>query len=53
MIYYGPAFTSRALDAWAYANGVRLHFIQPEKPTQNRFVESFNGEFRGECLNEH
>jgi putative transposase len=53
VIYYGPAFTSRALDAWAYANGVRLHFIQPEKPTQNRFVESFNGEFRGEYLNEH
>jgi putative transposase len=49
----GPEFTSRALDAWAYDNGVRLHFIQPGKPTQNCFVESFNGKFRDECLNEH
>lgn len=49
----GPEFTSRALDAWAYENGVRLHFIQPGKPTQNCFVESFNGKFRDECLNEN
>ena len=49
----GPEFTSRALDTWAYENGVRLHFIQPGKPTQNCFVESFNGKFRDECLNEH
>ena len=47
----GPEFTSRALDAWAYENGVRLHFIQPGKPIQNCFVESFNGKFRDECLN--
>jgi putative transposase len=49
----GPEFTSRALDAWAYERGVRLHFIQPGKPTQNCFVESFNGKFRDECLNEN
>ena len=49
----GPEFTSRALDEWAYRNGVRLHFIEPGKPTQNCFVESFNGKFRDECLNEN
>jgi putative transposase len=49
----GPEFTSRALEAWAYRNGVRLDFIQPGKPMQNAFVESFNGRFRDECLNEH
>lgn len=49
----GPEFTSRALDAWAYERGVRLHFIQPEKPVQDCLVESFNGKFRDECLNEH
>jgi len=49
----GPEFTSRALDSWAYKNDVRLHFIQPGKPIQNCFVESFNGKFREECLNEH
>jgi len=49
----GPEFTSRVLDAWAYENHVRLHFIQPGKPIQNCFVESFNGKFRDECLSEH
>jgi putative transposase len=49
----GPEFTSRALDAWAYENGVRMHFIQPGKPIQNCFVESFNGNFRDECLSEN
>lgn len=49
----GPAFAGRALDAWAYANGVRLHFIRPVKPVENCFVESFNGKLREECLNEH
>lgn len=43
----GPEFVGRALDAWAYENKVRLDFIQPGKPTQNAFVESFNGKFRG------
>lgn len=49
----GPEFTSRALDAWAYGRGVELAFIEPGKPVQNAFVESFNGSFRDECLNQH
>ena len=49
----GPEFVGRALDAWAYAQGIRLHFIEPGKPNQNAYVESFNGRFRDECLNEH
>ena len=46
----GPEFTSRALDVWAYQRGVKINFIQPGKPTQNAFIESFNGKFRDECL---
>lgn len=49
----GPEFTGRALDSWAYRRGVRLHFIAPGKPVQNAFIESFNGSFRDECLNQH
>ena len=49
----GPEFASTALDAWAAQHGVHLHFIQPGKPVQNAFIESFNGKFRDECLNEH
>lgn len=49
----GPELTSKALDQWAYERGVRLHFIDPGKPQQNGFIESFNGRFRDECLNEH
>jgi putative transposase len=49
----GPEFCSRALDAWAYQRGVKLHFIRPGKPVENAFIESFNGKFRDECLNEH
>ena len=49
----GSEFTSRAFDAWAYARGVKLEFIQPGKPTQNAFIESFNGTFRDDCLNLH
>jgi putative transposase len=49
----GPEFTSRALDAWAYGNSVQLHFIRPGKPVDNAFVESFNGKFLDECLNEN
>jgi putative transposase len=49
----GPEFISHALDRWAYARDVTLHFIQPGKPNQNAFVESFNRTFRDECLNEH
>ncbi|MBH1927918.1 IS3 family transposase, partial [Serratia ureilytica] len=49
----GPEFTCRALDQWAFENSVELRLIQPGKPTQNGFIESFNGRFRDECLNEH
>jgi len=49
----GPELTSRALDQWAYERGVSLRFIEPGKPVQNAFVESFNGRLRDECLNEH
>jgi transposase InsO family protein len=42
-----------ALDTWAYANGVVLRFIRPGRPIENAYVESFNGQFRDECLNEH
>ena len=49
----GPEFTSKALDQWAYEHGVSLKLIQPGKPTQNAYIESFNGKFRDECLNEH
>ncbi|SIR80732.1 putative transposase [Pseudacidovorax sp. RU35E] len=49
----GPEFTSRAFMAWAQAKGVRHILNQPGKPTQNAYIESFNGKFRDECLNEH
>ncbi len=49
----GPEFTGRALSQWAYDNGVELHFIRPGKPTENAFIESFNGKLRDECLNEN
>ncbi len=45
----GPEFTCRALDQWAFEHGVELRLIQPGKPTQNGFIESFNGRFRDEC----
>ncbi len=48
----GPEFTSKAMLCWAQQTGVRLHFIDPGKPTQNAYIESFNGKFRDECLNE-
>lgn len=47
----GPEFRSRALAAWSEQRGVRLEFIQPGKPVQNAYVESFNGRLRDECLN--
>lgn len=49
----GPEFAGRALDEWAYGKGLRLNFIEPGKPQQNAYIESFNGRFRDECLNEH
>ena len=44
----GPEFLSRVVDQWAYENGVEFHFIDPGKPTQNAYIESFNGKFRDE-----
>lgn len=49
----GPEFAGQALDEWAHGRGVVLDFIAPGKPVQNAFVESFNGTFREECLNEN
>ena len=49
----GPEFVSKALDEWAYRNQLKLRFIEPGKPQQNAYIESFNGKFRDECLNEH
>jgi putative transposase len=49
----GPEFAGRTLDAWAYRRGIELRFIRPGKPIENAYVESFNGKFRDECLNEH
>lgn len=49
----GSEFVSRDLDLWAYARGVTLDFSRPGKPTDNAFIEAFNGRFRAECLNEH
>jgi Transposase and inactivated derivatives len=46
----GPEFISKALDQWAYENGVKLNFIRPGKPTENGHIESFNGKLREECL---
>lgn len=49
----GPEFISKEVDLWAYSNGVKLDFSRPGKPTDNAFIESFNGRFRQECLNQH
>ena len=49
----GPEFAGKVLDAWAYRRGVTLHFIRPGEPVENAYIESFNGKFRDECLNEH
>jgi len=50
-LYYGREFTSRILDLWAYQHRVTLHFSRPGKPTDNAYIESFNGTLRPECLN--
>ena len=49
----GSEFVSRDLDLWAYQRGVTLDFSRPGKPTDNVFIESFNGKLRAECLNAH
>lgn len=49
----GPEFASNDLDAWAYRHSIKLDFINPGKPNQNAIIESFNGRFREECLNDN
>ncbi len=49
----GTEFVSRDLDLWAYQRGVTLDFSRPGKPTDNAFIEAFNGKFRQECLDAH
>jgi putative transposase len=49
----GPEVIAKALDLWAYSNGVTLDFSRPGKPTDNAYIESFNSRFRQECLNQH
>jgi len=49
----GPEFVSKAVEQWAYDNGVDWHFIEPGKPIENAYIESFNARFRDECLNEN
>jgi len=49
----GTEFTSKAMFFWSKAKAVKLNFIQPGQPTQNAFIESLNGKFRNECLNQH
>ncbi len=53
MIDNGPEFIGKILDEWAYRRGIKLFFITPGKPVENCYIESFNGKFRDECLNEH
>jgi putative transposase len=49
----GPEFSGKELDSWAHERKVKLCFIRPGKPVENAYIESFNGKFRDECLNEH
>ena len=49
----GPEFTGRAMDQWAHARDVKRQFIEPGRPMQNGYMESFNGKLRDECLNQH
>jgi len=49
----GPEFAGRTMQTWAASNGVELRFIQPGKPVQNAYIESFNSRFRDECLSQH
>lgn len=51
--YHGSEFISKSLDKWAYEHGVTMDFSRPGKPTDNPYIESFNGSLRDECLNIH
>ncbi len=53
LVCCGPEFAGRMLDQWAFLNKVELDFSRPGKPTDNAFIESFNGKFRTECPNAH
>jgi putative transposase len=50
-IDHGTEFTSKAFDEWAWSHSIKLDFTRPGKPTDNGFIESFNGRLRDECLN--
>jgi putative transposase len=50
-IDHGTEFTSKSFDEWAFLRGIKLDFTRPGKPTDNAFIESFNGRLRDECLN--
>ena len=50
---HGPEFTSRAFIAWTQLHNIEHLLIEPGQPMQNGYIESFNGKFRDECLNEH
>lgn len=52
-MYYGSEFRCQHFDEWAERHDIALLFIQPGKPVQNSFIESFNGRLRDECLNQH
>jgi len=49
----GSEFTGHLVDLWAYHHGVRIDFSRPGKPTDNAYIETFNGSLRDECLNLH
>lgn len=49
----GPEFTSRVFIAWTQQHGIEHLLIEPSRPMQNGYIESFNGKFRDECFNEH
>jgi putative transposase len=49
----GTEFTSKAMLKWSLERGIKLNFIEPGKPTQNAYIESFNGKFRHECFRQH
>ena len=49
----GPEFTGKHFQQWAQQRGIHIDYIEPGKPTDNAFIESFNGKFRDECFNEN
>ena len=53
VLHNGSEFTGKVVDQWANRRGVELRFIDPGKPMQNAYVESLDGKFRDECLNQH